>query len=127
MAARAADLVAEADMITILHNPRCSTSRAVLAAIREAGYEPQIVDYQKTPLPRPSLVALLVALELSPRDIMRRKEAIYAELALDDSGLSDNQLLDAIEANPVLIERPIVITDKGARLCRPIERLSEIL
>lgn len=114
-------------MITILHNPRCSTSRAVLAMIEAAGHQPRVIDYQKNPLSRKEHVALLVALELSPRDILRRKEAVYRELGLDDPGLSDQSILDAIETNPVLIERPIVISDKGARLCRPIERVIDLL
>ncbi len=113
--------------VTILHNPKCSTSRNVLAMIREAGYEPQIVEYLKHPPTRQELVRILMALEMEPREAMRRKEAIYKELNLDDEGLSDNDLLDAILENPILIERPIVITDKGVRLCRPKELVHEIL
>lgn len=113
--------------VTILHNPRCSTSRNVLAIIREAGDEPQIVEYLKHPPTRQELVRILVALDMEPRQVMRRKEAIYKELNLDDETLSDNALLDAIMEHPVLIERPIVITDKGVRLCRPKELVQEIL
>ncbi len=113
--------------ITILHNPRCSTSRNVLQIIRDAGHEPQIVEYLRHPPTRQELVHILVALEMSPREIMRRKESIYKELDLDNESLSDNQLLDAIIENPILIERPIVITDNGVRLCRPKEKVSEIL
>lgn len=113
--------------VTILHNPRCSTSRNVLAIIREAGHEPQIVEYLKHPPTRQELVRILVALDMEPRQVMRRKEAIYKELNLDDETLSDNALLDAIMEHPVLIERPIVITDKGVRLCRPKELVQEIL
>lgn len=113
--------------VTILHNPRCSTSRNVLAMIREAGHEPQIVEYLRHPPTRQELVRILVALDMEPRQVMRRKEAIYKELNLDDETLSDNALLDAIMEHPVLIERPIVITDKGVRLCRPKELVQEIL
>lgn len=113
--------------ITILHNPRCSTSRNVLEMIRQSGEEPQIVEYLKHPPERAELVRMLMALEMSPRDLMRRKEAIYGELGLDNPALSDNELLDAMLANPVLIERPIVISEKGIRLCRPKEKVLEIL
>lgn len=114
-------------MITILHNPRCSTSRTVLAMIRDSGTEPTIVDYQKSPLDRRALVSLLIALELSPRDIIRTKEPLYKELGLADETLTDQQLLDALLEHPILIERPIVVSPKGARLCRPKERVLEIL
>ncbi|MCO6186276.1 arsenate reductase (glutaredoxin) [Rhizobium sp. L1K21] len=113
--------------VTILHNPKCSTSRTVLAMIREAGHEPQIVEYLKHPPTRQELVRILVAQEMEPRQLMRRKEAIYKELKLDDENLSDNQLLDAMMGNPILIERPVVITEKGVRLCRPKELVQEIL
>lgn len=113
--------------ITILHNPRCSTSRNVLEMIRQAGHEPQIVEYLKHPPERAELVRMLVALEMSPHDLMRRKEKLYKELELDNPDLSDNQLLDAMLANPILIERPIVISEKGIRLCRPKELVQEIL
>ncbi len=113
--------------VTILHNPRCSTSRNVLAMIKDAGHEPQIVEYLKHPPTRQELVRILMALEMEPREVMRRKEAVYKELDLDNDALSDNQLLDAIMDNPILLERPIVITDKGVRLCRPKELVQEIL
>lgn len=113
--------------VTILHNPRCSTSRAVLDAIRERGHEPAIVEYLKNPPERGELVRMLVALEMSPRDVMRRKEPLYKELGLDDPALSDNALLDAMLTHPILIERPIVISEKGIRLCRPKERVEEII
>ena len=113
--------------ITILHNPRCSTSRNVLAMIRDAGHDPQIVEYLKHPPSRQELVRILMALELGPRDVMRKKEALYKELDLSNEALTDNQLLDAMLENPILIERPIVISEKGVRLCRPKERVLEIL
>ena len=113
--------------ITILHNPRCSTSRSVLEAIRASGNEPNIVEYLRHPPERAELVRMLVALEMNPRDLMRRKEPLYKELALDNPALSDNDLLDAMLQNPILIERPIVISEKGIRLCRPKELLQEIL
>lgn len=111
----------------ILHNPRCSTSRAVLEQLRAAGIEPEIVEYLKTPPSREELLAMLVAMEAGPRDILRAREPLAAELGLLAPGRSDRELLDALADNPVLIERPIVITEKGVRLCRPAERLQEIL
>lgn len=113
--------------ITIFHNPGCSTSRQVLAAIRASGAEPKVVEYLKTPPSRTDLQALLRRAGLSVRDILRRKAPPYAALALDNPALTDAQLLDAIGQHPVLIERPIVVTPKGVRLCRPRERLAEIL
>ncbi|QRM55637.1 arsenate reductase (glutaredoxin) [Sinorhizobium sp. BG8] len=113
--------------IQILHNPRCSTSRSVLAMIREAGHEPDIIEYLKAPPSREEMVALLVALDLSPRDVLRRKEPLVKELGLDDPARTDFELLTAMLEHPVLIERPIVLTKTGARLCRPKERLLEIL
>jgi arsenate reductase len=113
--------------IQILHNPRCSTSRAVLAMIREAGSEPEIIEYLKNPPSREELVALLVALETCPRGLLRSKEPLAGELGLLDPARSDLELLDALLANPILIERPVVISAKGARICRPKERVLEIL
>lgn len=113
--------------VTILHNPRCSTSRAVLEMIREAGHDPAVVEYLKHPPERAELVRMLMALEMNPRQLMRRKEPLYRELNLDDPSLSDNDLLDAMLQNPILIERPIVISEKGIQLGRPKERISEIL
>lgn len=118
---------AEAGAITILHNPRCSTSRRVLEMIRAEGHTPEIVEYLKHPLDRTDLVSLLVSLEMSPRDIIRKKEKLYAELGLGDPNLSDSALLDAMAAHPILIERPIVVTAKGGRLCRPAQMLYQIL
>ena len=113
--------------ITIYHNPGCSTSRNVLAAIRESGAEPKVIEYLKTPPSRAELKALLKRAGLSVRDILRKKAPPYAELALDNPALTETQLFDAIEQHPVLIERPIVVTAKGVRLCRPKEKLAELL
>lgn len=113
--------------VTILHNPRCNTSRTVLGRLQAAGLDTRIVEYLKQPLDRPALVDLLRQLGIGPRALMRRKEAVYGALGLDDPALSDDRLIDAILAHPILIERPIVITSKGARICRPVERLAEIL
>jgi len=112
---------------TIYHNPSCSTSRNALALMRESGVEPKVVEYLKLPPSRTQLAKLVKAAGLRVRDVIRRKEPLYAELGLDDPSLTDTQLLDAMVANPRLIERPIVVTDKGVRLCRPIERVHEVL
>lgn len=114
-------------MVTIFHNPACGTSRNVLAMIRQSGVEPEIIEYLKTPPTREQLVALLIAMEMSPRDLMRRKGTPYAELGLADETLSDAQLLDAMLEHPILIERPIVVTEKGVLLCRPSERVLDLL
>lgn len=113
--------------IQILHNPRCSTSRNVLALIREAGHEPDIIEYLKSPLTRGELLGILMAMDASPRDILRHREPAARELDLLDEARTDRELMDAMITNPILIERPIVITSKGARLCRPVARLAEIL
>ena len=112
---------------TIYHNPRCGTSRNTLAMIRHAGVEPTIVDYLSQPPSRPVLADLIARAGLSPRDAMRKKEAKYAELGLADETLSDDQLLDAMVANPILIERPLVVTDRGVKLCRPSEAVLDLL
>lgn len=113
--------------ITIYHNPRCSTSRKALEAIRAAGHAPRIVEYLATPPSRDELLALLAASGLSPREAIRSKESLYAGLALDGPDVSDAELVDAMLAHPVLLNRPFVVTPRGARLCRPPERLQEIL
>lgn len=113
--------------VTIFHNPRCNTSRTVLAALKAKALDIRIVEYLKQPPDRAALVDLLRQLGIGPRGLMRRKEAAYGELGLDDPALSDDRLIDAILAHPILIERPIVITPKGARICRPVENLAEIL
>jgi arsenate reductase len=113
--------------VTIYHNPRCGTSRNVLALLRERGIEPAIVLYLETPPDRAVLQDLLARLKLAPRALMRRKEAVYSELGLDDPAKSDAALIDAMAAHPILIERPIVLTEKGAVLCRPAEKVFEVL
>ena len=112
---------------TIYHNPRCSTSRNALEQRREAGVEPKVVEYLKDPPSRTRLKALLKAAGVGVRDAIRRKEPLYKELGLDDPKLSDEALLAAMVANPILIERPIVETGKGVRLCRPVDLVQEIL
>ena len=113
--------------ITLFHNPSCSTSRQVLALIREAGFEPRVVDYLKTPYTREQLAGLLNAMALRPRDVLRTKGDLYTELDLARPDRSDGQLLDAMVSHPALVERPIVVTPLGTRLCRPKERVFEVL
>ena len=113
--------------ITIFHNPRCGTSRNTLAMIRNTGVEPLVVEYLKTPPTRTQLVELIAASGLSVREVMRSKEAVFSELSLGDAGLSDDALIDAMMAHPILINRPIVVTPLGTRLCRPSEVVLEIL
>ena len=113
--------------VTIWHNPSCGTSRTTLALIREAGIEPAILPYLKTPPDWATLAATIAAAGLTPRQVLRAKEQPYAELGLDDPGLDDAALLEAMLAHPVLIQRPFVIAPGGVRLCRPPERVREIL
>ena len=113
--------------ITIFHNPRCGTSRNTLAALRDAGVEPRVVDYLANPPARAELQDMIARAGLSVRDAVRSKEALYTELGLDAPGMTDEALLDAMVAHPVLINRPFVVTPKGVRLCRPAERVQEIL
>jgi arsenate reductase len=112
---------------TIYHNPRCGTSRTVLEALREAGVTPTVVEYLKTPPSRETLKALIAQAGLSVRDAVRIKEPIYQELGLDAPDVSDDRLLDAMMEHPILINRPFVVTPKGARLCRPAEVVHDIL
>jgi arsenate reductase len=112
---------------TIYHNPRCSTSRKVLEAMREAGVEPTVVEYLKDPPSKAKLKKLIKDAGVTVRQAMRSKEGVFAELGLGDPKLSDDKLLDAMVSNPILIERPIVATDKGVRICRPPDLLQEIL
>jgi arsenate reductase len=112
---------------TIYHNPACGTSRNTLALLREHGDEPQIVEYLKTPPSRETLQALLAQLGVPVRAVLRRKGTPYDELGLDDPAWSAAQLIDFIVQHPILLERPIVVTPRGARLCRPAERVLEIL
>jgi arsenate reductase len=113
--------------IKIYHNPRCSKSRQTLQLLQERGIEPEIVEYLKTPPDRATLVAVLDKLGMKPRDLMRTREPEYRELQLDDPALSDEALIDAMLAHPKLIERPIVITDKGIALGRPPENILKVL
>ena len=113
--------------ITIYHNPACTTSRKVLGMIRDAGTEPHVIEYLKTPPTRPELVDLLRRMGLTPRELLRRRGTPYQELGLDDPEKSDDDLIDAIMAHPILMERPVVVGPRGVRLCRPPERLREVL
>lgn len=112
---------------TIYHNPACGTSRTTLALLKSLGYEPTVIEYLKTPPSRDTLAGLVKQAGLEVRDIIRQKEKLYAELGLDDASLTDEQLLDAMVDNPILINRPIVSTQLGVRLCRPADLVHEIL
>ncbi|ART62750.1 arsenate reductase (glutaredoxin) [Kushneria marisflavi] len=111
----------------IYHNPDCGTSRNVLAMLRQAGETPDVIEYLKTPPTRERLVELLTAMNITPRELLRRKGTPFDELGLDAPALSDDQLIDAMMAHPILINRPIVVTDRGARLCRPSEQVLALL
>jgi arsenate reductase len=111
--------------VTIYHNPRCSNSRRCLEIIRDEGFEPTIVEYLKYPLDVTALEKLIAKMRVPVRDVVRTKEPIYAELALAKA--SDTQILKAVAVHPILLNRPIVVTEKGARLCRPPELVHEIL
>jgi arsenate reductase len=113
--------------VTIYHNPACGTSRNTLALIRNAGIEPQVIDYVKQPPARDVLKNMIAAAGLSVREAIREKGTPYAELGLDDPALTDDALLDAMLAHPILINRPFVMTPQGARLCRPSELVLDIL
>lgn len=113
--------------VTIYHNPNCGTSRNTLAMIKASGEDPDAIHYLETPPSRERLVALLAMMKLPPRALLRRKGTPYDELTLDDPTLSDDQLIDVMLAHPILINRPIVITPKGAKLCRPSEQVLALL
>ncbi|GAD23728.1 arsenate reductase (glutaredoxin) [Acidovorax sp. MR-S7] len=113
--------------ITIYHNARCSNSRGALALLRERGIEPAIVDYIAQPLDEARLTALVARLGVPVRDLLRSKEAAYQELGLGDPQRTDAELIAAIARHPVLLNRPIVVTPRGALLCRPPERVLELL
>lgn len=113
--------------VTIYHNPACGTSRNTLAMIRNAGIEPRVVEYLKTPPSREELVLLLGRMGLPARALLREKGTPYAELGLADPQLSDDRILDAMLAHPILINRPIVVSPKGAKLCRPSEEVLSLL
>lgn len=113
--------------ITIYHNPECGTSRNTLAMIRQSGEEPEIVEYLATPPDRDTLIDLITRSGLTVREAMRVKEAPYKDLGLDDPDVTDDQLLDAMLAHPILINRPFVVTEHGVRQCRPSELVLDIL
>jgi arsenate reductase len=113
--------------VTIYHNPNCGTSRNVLGLIRNAGIEPTIIEYLKAPPDRQTLLGLLKRMEIRVRELLRRKGSPYDELGLDDPKWTDDQLIDTMLANPILINRPIVVTPLGVKLCRPSEIVLEIL
>src|SRR6185312_5839756 len=113
--------------VTIYHNPACGTSRNTLAMIRQSGEEPEVIEYLKTPPSRAKLVELIGALGISPRDLLREKGTAYAELGLADPKWSDDELIDFMLDHPILINRPIVVTPKGVRLCRPSELVLDLL
>ena len=113
--------------IIIYHNPACGTSRNALAMIREAGIEPHIVEYLKTPPSRALLIELLARAKLTPRQLLREKGTPFAELGLGNESLSDDVLLDAMIAHPILINRPLVISPAGVKLCRPSEAVLDLI
>jgi arsenate reductase (glutaredoxin) len=113
--------------VTIYHNPSCGTSRNTLAIIRKSGEEPRIIEYLKTPPSRDELVGLIDAMGISARDLLGQKGTPYDELRLDDPKWTDDQLVDFMLAHPILINRPIVVTPLGTRLCRPSETVIDIL
>lgn len=113
--------------IVIYHNPECGTSRNVLGLIRNAGTEPHVIEYLKTPPSRAMLVQLIGRAGMTPRDLLREKGTPYGELGLDDMSLSDDALIDAMMAHPILINRPLVVSPLGVKLCRPSEAVLDLL
>src|SRR5947199_8044980 len=113
--------------VTIYHNPACGTSRNTLAMIRQSGEEPEIIEYLKTPPSRARLIELIKAMGIPVRALLREKDTPYAELGLADPKWSDEQLIDFMLDHPILINRPIVVTPKGTRLCRPSEAVLDLL
>ena len=113
--------------VTIYHNPSCGTSRNTLAMIRQSGEEPEVIEYLKTPPSRERLRELAKAMGISVRALLREKGTPYAELGLADPKWSDDELIDFMLAHPILIQRPIVVTDKGVRMCRPSEMVLDLL
>jgi arsenate reductase len=116
-----------AQAVTIYHNPACGTSRNTLAMIRNAGIEPHIIEYLKTPPSRDELLDLIARAGLTARKTLREKGTPYAELDLADPALSDDALIDAMQAHPILIDRPFVVTSRGVKLCRPSELVLDLL
>ena len=113
--------------VTLYHNPACGTSRTVLDMIRATGQEPHIIEYLKTPPSREELVRLIARMGVPVRDILRQKGSPYEELHLDNPALTDDELLTLIAEHPALLNRPIVVTPRGARLCRPADTVKELL
>lgn len=113
--------------IVLYHNPACGTSRTVLGLIRDAGIEPHVIEYLKTPPSRAMLTALIARAGLRPRDLLREKGTPYVELGLDNPALPDDALLEAMMTHPILINRPVVVSPRGVRLCRPSERVHALL
>ena len=113
--------------ITIYHNPACGTSRNTLAMIRQSGEEPEVIEYLKTPPTRATLVDLMKLMGIGPRELLRKKGAPYAELDLGNQKWTDDQLVDFMMEHPILINRPIVVTPRGVKLCRPSEVVIDIL
>lgn len=113
--------------VTIYHNPACGTSRNVLAALRAAGIEPEVIEYLRDPPTRERLVGLIRAAGLTVREALREKGELYGKLGLGNPALTDDQLLDTMMAHPILVNRPFVVTQKGTRLCRPAETVRELL
>lgn len=113
--------------VTIYHNPACGTSRNTLAMIRASGIEPVVIEYLKSPPSRERLLELIAEIGVGVRDILREKGTPYLELGLNDLSLSEDVLLDAMVQHPILINRPIVVTDKGVKLCRPSEEVLSLL
>ena len=113
--------------ITIYHNPDCGTSRNTLAMIRQSGIEPAIIEYLQTPPTRPRLLQLIAAMGISVRALLRQKGTPYAELGLDNAKWTDDELIDLMLTHPILINRPIVVTPNGVKLCRPSESVLDIL
>lgn len=113
--------------IVIYHNPDCGTSRNTLAMIRNAGIEPHVVEYRKTPPNRKILVSLIERMGISPRELLREKGTPFHELGLNDPAKTDDELIDAMMADPILINRPIVVTPRGVKLCRPSETVLDLL
>jgi len=113
--------------VRIYHNPACGTSRNVLALIRNSGEEPEIVEYLETPPSRGTLISLIERMGMTPRELLRRKDTPYDDLGLDDPQCINNELIDFMMAHPILINRPIVVTPLGVKLCRPSETVLDIL
>jgi len=113
--------------ITIYHNPACGTSRNTLEIIRQSGETPEIIEYLKAPPSREKLLELLTTIGISPRELLREKGTPYQELGLENSAITDEEILDYMLAHPILINRPIVVSSKGAALCRPSEKVLDLL